>query len=244
MKIWGATDKGKMRSNNQDYFLTEHLFEGRLSLSVVCDGMGGASGGHVASRMAADIFIDTVRETEKPPVPSKNMKKLLKDALERANAQVYEKSITSAGLAGLGTTLVALAYAQGAAMIANVGDSRAYLIDEGGIRRITKDHSVVEEMVMSGAITEAQARTHAEKNLITRALGTEPDVEADYYEHTPQAGQYILLCTDGLSNLVTEQEMLFEVIHDGNVDSCCQRLIGIANDRGGYDNITVVLWAF
>ena len=244
MKIWGATDKGKTRSNNQDYFLTEQLFDDRLSFSVVCDGMGGASGGHVASRMAAEIFADTVRETGKAPASSKAMKKLLKDALERANAQVYEKSVTSAGLAGMGTTLVALACAQGEATIVNIGDSRAYLIDEGGIRRITKDHSVVEEMVMSGAITEAQARTHAEKNLITRALGTEANVEADYYDYQPRAGQYILLCTDGLSNLVTEQEMLFEVLHDGHADSCCKRLIEIATSRGGYDNITVVLWAF
>jgi len=143
----------------------------------------------------------------------------------------------------MGTTLVAVVATQTKTAVINIGDSRAYRINSEGIEKITRDHSLVEDMVRMGELTEEQAQEHPGKNLITRAVGTDVSVTGDVFFPDMKRGEYILLCSDGLSNLVSEQEMLYEVMYGENSD-CCRRLIDIANDRGGYDNITVVLLAF
>ena len=143
---------------------------------------------------------------------------------------------------GMGTTLVAALAGNGKAVLLNEGDSRAYHINEDGITRLTRDHSVVEDMVARGDITPEEARTHPRKNLITRALGSEERIRADLYEKELQPGDFLLLCSDGLSNIVTDQELLYEAIHGGEPSDCCQRLLHITLSRGAPDNVTAVLF--
>ena len=166
---------------------------------------------------------------------------MLVDAVELANRAVYEHAQLSEDFSGMGTTLVAAFVKTDLAIAVNVGDSRAYLLREQGVTRITEDHSVVQLMVRRGEITEEEARTYPGKNLITRAVGTEPRVSCDVFTLRVAPGDAILLCSDGLSNLLTDQELLFEVVHAVHKEQCCQHLIEIAKDRGAPDNITAVL---
>ena len=217
MNQWGLTDRGNVRAQNQDYF-TIVRYSPEHALSVVCDGMGGAKSGNVAS-----------------------LRRMLVDAVELANQAVYEHAQLSEDFSGMGTTLVAAFVKTDLAIAVNVGDSRAYLLREQGVTRITEDHSVVQLMVRRGEITEEEARTYPGKNLITRAVGTERRVSCDVFTLRVAPGDAILLCSDGLSNLLTDQELLFEVVHAVHKEQCCQHLIEIAKDRGAPDNITAVL---
>ena len=142
----------------------------------------------------------------------------------------------------MGTTMVAALVVEQTAYLLNIGDSRAYHISREGIRRVTRDHSVVEDMVARGDITPEEARNHPRKNLITRALGSEERIRADLYEQALAGGDFLLLCSDGLSNIVTDQEMLYEALHGGAPEDCCQRLLDIAMSRGAPDNVTAVLF--
>lgn len=234
MQYWGITDRGVVRSQNQDAYKAQMLEDGRV-LAVVCDGMGGARAGNIASTMTVELFFESFAQTEGDDAHR------LGQAAIQANDQVFQRAITDDDCAGMGTTLVAVLAGEGHASLLNVGDSRAYHIGEHGISQITRDHSVVEDLVKSGRLTREEARNHPKKNLITRALGCEPQLRADLFETETKAGDWLLLCSDGLSNLVAEQEMLYEVIHGGPQDSCCQRLLEIALRRGAPDNVTVVL---
>lgn len=234
MQYWGITDRGAVRSQNQDAFAVHTLPDGRV-LAVVCDGMGGARAGNVASTMAVELFVNAVAQ-----LTGDDGHRMGQAAIQ-ANDQVFQRAITDDDCAGMGTTLVAALVGNGQAELLNVGDSRAYHINEHGIEQITRDHSVVEDMVKSGQLTREEARNHPRKNLITRALGCEPQLRADLFRTEAVEGEWLLLCSDGLSNLVAEQEMLYEVIHGGNADTCCQRLLDIALHRGAPDNVTVVL---
>ena len=234
MQFWGITDKGVVRSQNQDAFAVHALNDGRV-LAVVCDGMGGARAGNVASTMTVELFCQAFST-----LPGDDATRLGQAAI-RTNDQVFHRAITDDDCAGMGTTLVAALVGQGTSMLLNVGDSRAYHINDYGIRQITRDHSVVEDMIKSGQLTREEARNHPRKNLITRALGCEPQLRADLFTENAVDGDWILLCSDGLSNLVTEQEMLYEVIHGGEGETCCRRLLDIALHRGAPDNVTVVL---
>ena len=237
MNVWGITDRGVIREQNQDAFAHQVLPDGRV-LALVCDGMGGARAGNVASTMAVDIIMDEfLAEEERSRTPER-----LKAAAASANRRIFQRAAGEERCAGMGTTLVAALADGEEALILNEGDSRAYhLSEEGGIVRVTRDHSLVEDMVERGELTRDQARTHPHKNLITRALGAEPVLLADCFRQSLLPGDYLLLCCDGLSNVVTEQEMLYEVIHGGEDESCCQRLLDIALHRGAPDNVTAVL---
>jgi len=242
MDFWGATDQGRVRASNQDAFLTAYLSgEKDCALVMVCDGMGGAKAGNVASELAVRTFSEAVKAAVRSPGPMLYIEKEMASAAQAANRAIYEAARQDENFAGMGTTLVAAVLAGESAAILNVGDSRAYRISPAGIEKITRDHSLVAEMVEKGELTEEQAHRHPSKNLITRALGAEMDVSPDTYLVDLKKGQFLLLCSDGLTNLVNEQEILFEVLHGPQAESCCQRLIGIANTRGGGDNITVVL---
>lgn len=240
MNQWGLTDRGNVRAQNQDYF-TIVRFSPEHALAVVCDGMGGAKSGNVASRLATDVFIREVKRTWNASLDDDALRRMLVDAVELANRAVYEHAQLSEDFSGMGTTLVAAFVKTDLAIAVNVGDSRAYLLREQGVTRITEDHSVVQLMVRRGEITEEEARTYPGKNLITRAVGTEPRVSCDVFTLRVAPGDAILLCTDGLSNLLTDQELLFEVVHAVHKEQCCQHLIEIAKDRGAPDNITAVL---
>lgn len=240
MNQWGLTDRGNVRAQNQDYF-TIVRFSPEHALAVVCDGMGGAKSGNVASRLATDVFIREVKRTWNASLDDDALRRMLVDAVELANRAVYEHAQLSEDFSGMGTTLVAAFAKTDLAIAVNVGDSRAYLLREQGVTRITEDHSVVQLMVRRGEITEEEARTYPGKNLITRAVGTEPRVSCDVFTLRVAPGDAILLCSDGLSNLLTDQELLFEVVHAVHKEQCCQHLIEIAKDRGAPDNITAVL---
>lgn len=240
MKVWGATDKGMVRQMNQDYYRYSQLSENQY-LAVVCDGMGGARAGDVASRLASEVFHQEVRQTAVPDMEQQEIVRMLVNAVKSANCAVYEQSQASPDFYGMGTTLVAVFMQNGAAYIVNVGDSRCYYVAEDEIMQITEDHSVVGLMVARGQITEEEARVHPNKNLITRAIGTEQEVECDCFYLSMETGDHLVLCTDGLSNLVTRQEILYEVVRAEDRKGGCARLIEMARQRGAPDNVTVVL---
>ena len=242
MRAWGLTDTGKARQDNQDYFFIDLIPEQKQAICVVCDGMGGAKAGNIASQMSAEIFIDEMRQRLKPEMKRKQMELALEDAITQANAQVYRKSREKREYSGMGTTLVGCVVSQDKISIVNIGDSRAYLINEEGISRITRDHSLVEAMVMRGDLTQEQARQHPGKNLITRAIGTTQIVHGDYYSMGLEKGDIILMCSDGLSNYVSDQEILYEVIHGGAIETCCERLLEIVLSRGAPDNVTITIF--
>ena len=237
MKLWGITHRGTVRQQNQDAYAVRELEDGR-GLAVVCDGMGGARAGNVASSMAVELFM---RKLEEQGQPGDDPQKWLKTAAAHANDGVFQKAVEDPDCTGMGTTLVAALAGNGKAVLLNEGDSRAYHITRDGITRITRDHSLVEDMVQRGELTREQARNHPHKNLITRALGAEPVLLADCFEQNVAPGDYLLLCSDGLSNVVTDQEILYEVIHGGEDEACCQRLLDVALHRGAPDNVAVVL---
>ena len=241
MRIWGATDIGTTRKTNQDTYKFEFLNEDTQVAVVVCDGMGGANAGNVASSIAADVFLESIRSSAVKQISKEYAKALTERAVETANQKIYELSKENEEFSGMGTTLVALLLSGNRATIVNVGDSRCYHINNDGIRKVTKDHSLVAQLIESGRLTENQAKNHPNKNLITRALGAEHEVAADIFQPDVKKGDCLFLCTDGLSNYVSEQEILYEVVHGGEYGSCCERLIDIANARGGSDNITAAL---
>lgn len=243
MFAWGQSDIGKSRKDNQDAFAYSVSDTKKIAFAVVCDGMGGAAAGNIASRLALEEFTDCIRGADYKNLSDEKLCNLLENAANTANAAVHKRSEEEPELHGMGTTLVAVVTTQTKTAVINIGDSRAYKVNSDGITRITRDHSLVEDMVRMGELTEQQAQEHPGKNLITRAIGTDSFVTGDVFFPEINQGDYILLCSDGLSNLVTEQEILYEVMYGDNSD-CCRRLIDIANDRGGYDNITVVLLAF
>lgn len=243
MQLWGMTDAGNLRSQNQDAYALVSLGHDR-ALMVVCDGMGGAKSGNVASNMAIDVFVGEIRRSQKLAVNPERAEKILRAALELANKAVFEQSQLGEEYSGMGTTLVAALILKNTAVIINVGDSRAYYFTPTGVKLVTRDHSIVEMMVQRGELTREQAKSYPGKNLITRAVGTEPEIEADVFVQELRRDDCLLLCSDGLSNEMADQEMLFEVAHGVRRSDCCQRLLNIAKTRGAPDNVTVTLAAF
>ena len=240
MQSWGLTDQGCVRKQNQDAYKMEQLDRSSI-LGVVCDGMGGAKSGNIASSLAVEVFVQEVKQSWKPNLSQDKIDQILRSAVKLANFTVFDQSQQFEEFDGMGTTLVAVLIHGKKATVVNVGDSRAYGIDESGIRQVTKDHSLVQMMVERGDLKPEQAKTYPGKNFITRAVGTEPIVMCDIYHWDVSKGDYLLLCSDGLSNLMDDQEILFEVVHGVNKQHCCKRLLSIAQNRGAPDNVTSVL---
>lgn len=241
IKAWGITDKGSVRQQNQDAYYLDILSD-NLAVGLVCDGMGGAKAGNIASTLAVEQFIKVLQKL--PDGTPEEPEALLAQASEGANEAVYHRARTDPDCHGMGTTMVAVLVIDHLAYLLNIGDSRAYYISGSGISKITRDHSLVEDMVRRGDITPEEARNHPQKNLITRALGTEEQIRADSYRQSLESGDALLLCSDGLSNVVSDQEMLYEVLHGGLGEECCKRLLDIALSRGAPDNVTCVLFQF
>ena len=240
MQFWGLTDAGCVRKQNQDAFKIHRLDRNTL-LAVVCDGMGGAKSGNIASTLAADVFMQEVQRSWKSTVNSDKADQILRSAVKLANFTVFDQAQQFEEFAGMGTTMVAVLIRGSRVTTVNVGDSRAYLVNKDGIRQITTDHSVVQMMVDRGELTAEEARSYPGRNYITRAVGTEPTVQSDLFAIRVERGDALLLSSDGLHNEVDDQEILFEVVHGVNNDNCCQRLLDIANMRGSPDNVTSVL---
>ena len=240
MLSWGLSDPGCVRKQNQDAFKIEQLDRSAM-LCIVCDGMGGAKSGNIASTLAVEVFVEEVRRCWIPGMESDKIDQMLRGAVKLANFTVYDQSAQFEEFDGMGTTLVAALVRNKKATLVNVGDSRAYGSDRSGIRQITKDHSLVQMMVDRGDLTAEVAKSYPGKNFITRAIGTEPLVICDIYHRDVSRGDFLLLCSDGLSNLMDDQEILFEVVHGVNKQHCCKRLLNIAKNRGAPDNVTSVL---
>ena len=240
MQSWGLSDPGCVRKQNQDSYHIEQIDKNTL-LGIVCDGMGGAKSGNIASTLAVDVFVQEIRRCYKSSMDQEKIDQMLMSAAKLANFTVYDQSLQIEEFDGMGTTLVAVLIKGRKATVINVGDSRAYGIDADGIHQITKDHSLVQMMVDKGELTPERAKTYPGKNFITRAIGTEPIIISDLFHRNLAKGDFILLCSDGLSNMMDDQEILFEVVHGVNKQHCCQRLLNIAQNRGAPDNVTSVL---
>ena len=239
MRIWGITDTGLVRRENQDAYATAVIAD--CTVAVVCDGMGGTNGGHTASTVAVETLLRQLRAALRPGMSWPHIRKETLRGIAQANQAIRAIADADETLSHMGTTLVCAVCRDAEAMVFNVGDSRCYFIGSEGIRQVTRDHSVVENMVERGDITQAQARRHPSRNLITRALGPDADVETDYFSVSWRQGDFLLLCTDGLVNTVSDQEMLFEVMHESDLDGCLDRLMAAAKEQGAPDNVTVVL---
>ena len=240
MQSWGLTDKGCVRKMNQDAYEIRQLDRNTL-LCVVCDGMGGAKSGNIASSLAVDVFSQEIQRTWTPNMEWDKADQIMKSAVKLANFTVYDQARQFEEFDGMGTTLVAAFIRGRQVSFVNVGDSRAYIINQKGIIQVTRDHSVVQLMVDRGELTSEMAKNYPGKNLITRAVGTESMVSCDVFRRELSKGDYLLLCSDGLSNMMDDQEILFEVVHGVNKERCCKRLLDIAMSRGCPDNVTCVL---
>ncbi len=236
MRSFCLTDTGRRRSINQDYVYASDQPVGRLSnLYIVADGMGGHNAGDLASRCTVETMVDYIAgASEKFPIS------ILKSAVEAANSAVLERAAQDKDLEGMGTTVVAATVRDGCLYIANVGDSRLYLIGEE-ISQITVDHSLVEEMVRAGQLAREEVRSHPEKNIITRAVGVSGTLKVDLFDVDLDPGDRILLCTDGLTNMVEDGEISRIVRKETTLESAARRLVASANLNGGKDNISVVL---
>ena len=242
MQYWGLTDPGCVRPQNQDAYIMEQLDRNTV-LCVVCDGMGGAKSGNIASSLAVDVFVQEVRRTWTSSMTQEKINLMLRSAVKLANFTVFDQAQQFEEFDGMGTTLVAVLVHNRHVTVVHVGDSRAYRVNSDGIWQMTRDHSLVQMMVERGELTQEMARTYPGKNFITRAIGTEPFVECDVSNLELSKGEYLLLCSDGLSNVLDDQEILFEVVHGVDKRDCCQRLLEIAKHRGAPDNVTSVLIA-
>ncbi|MGE4352638.1 MAG: Stp1/IreP family PP2C-type Ser/Thr phosphatase [Oscillospiraceae bacterium] len=241
MKASAITDIGRVRNENQDRFIVAE--DRQYLIGVVCDGMGGARSGNVASELAVECFAEHINrclgDQYALPLPE-----LVREAARYANVKVYDRAFTDLTCEGMGTTLVGGVFSEDGGCIANVGDSRAYMISRGVIWQITTDHSYVEELVKKGTITREEAKTHPRRNYITRALGISREVECDVYNVDTQPGNIILLCSDGLSNMLDEDEMLAAALAESEPQPLCSRLLQLALSREATDNITVAAIVF
>ena len=236
MKIFSLTDIGRKREVNQDYvYVTDKPVGHVPNLFVVADGMGGHKAGDFASKYAVQVLEEHVRNHS-----GMGPELIITDAVREANRKIVEKAKQDTGLEGMGTTLVVATIIEHTLYFANVGDSRLYLIRDE-IKQLSKDHSLVEEMVRLGGINEEEAKHHPDKNIITRAIGAKDDVEVDFFEYRLQKGDIILMCTDGLTNMVDDDE-IFRIVKGGrDVVETAMQLVEKANENGGKDNIGIVL---
>ncbi len=237
IKTFSITDIGRKRKLNQDYVYTSEQPVGNLpNFFIVADGMGGHNAGDYASKVTVETIVADISESfEKNPV------RIMGRAIEAANAVIYRKSCENSELEGMGTTVVAATCIGGYLQVANVGDSRLYIVNNREIRQITRDHSLVEEMIRMGGIDRADARNHPDKNIITRAVGVSEAVEPDFFTVELKEGDTVLMCTDGLTNMLEDEYIRTLMNGAGDIAGKAERLVWAANDNGGRDNITVIL---
>ncbi len=237
MKIFSKTDKGRIRTDNQDSYFAGHISE-NTAFAVVCDGMGGANAGNVASENAVRHISEYIIRSYRDGMDITELEKTVRNAVTSANIELFDMSASEQALSGMGTTAVIALIRESEAVIANVGDSRIYLIN-GEIKQLTRDHSVVQSLIESGKITPEDAKYHPRKNVITRAIGAEGTVTADSAVIKLNSGDTLLLCTDGLSNYLEDSDIL-SIFKNTDISAVPEALVEKANHNGGGDNITVV----
>ena len=237
MKTASLSDKGKRRQLNQDVVYSSELPVGNLpNLFIIADGMGGHKAGDFASRFAVDTICREVEHSA-----GRSPEEILQSAITVANTGIFELSNDNRDLEGMGTTVVAAVVYGDCLKVGNVGDSRLYIVNGKNIRQITTDHSLVEEMIRMGGLDRESARTHPNKNIITRAVGVTSAVAADFYEVRLQEGDIILLCSDGLSNMLEDEEIRMIVNAQRDIMEKAEALVRAANQNGGRDNISLIL---
>lgn len=239
MKAYALTNVGVSRNTNQDYVYFSEKNVGNLpNILVVADGMGGHRAGEVASEQAVNAVLQSIKENDNTDKIS-----LIETAISVANDKVLDMSTRDEKFKGMGTTLVVATLEDGILYVANVGDSRLYLIDDDDIKQITRDHSLVQEMVSIGELDKDSARNHSSKNVITRAIGVEKKIMADFFEVEVSEKTKILLCSDGLTNMVEDSEINRIICENkgAELEVIVKKLIDEANENGGLDNIAVVL---
>ncbi len=235
LKTFSITDIGQRRKQNQDYVFTSEIPLGPLSnLFIVADGMGGHNAGDYASKHAIERIVEEVENSKDSPVET------LERAIQSANRYIRVKSRENEDMTGMGTTVVAATITDDVMYVANVGDSRLYIINTE-IKQITVDHSLVEEMVRMGGINREQAREHQDKNIITRAIGAEDELEIDFFQVQLKKGDFILLCSDGLTNMIEDEDIRMILLGQKDIVGKAEALVETANRNGGKDNISVVL---
>ena len=235
MKVYSATDVGQIRKMNQDFIFTSAEPIGNLpNLFVVADGMGGHNAGDYASRYGVSVLTETVRKD-----PDNNPVVILRAGIEAANRAVLEKSKSDESLYGMGSTMVAATVVDGCLYVANVGDSRLYLLD-GDLRQVTQDHSLIAEMVRMGELTPEEGANHPDKNIITRAIGTSEEIKIDFFDVRLKKDSMFMMCSDGLYNMV-EKKIISQVLKDDQIGDKAGKLVQLANAGGGLDNIAVIV---
>ena len=239
MRIVAKTDKGKIRESNQDAYAVGE-FPDEVAWAVVCDGMGGAAGGNIASALAVKVISDKINACYRDKMKPASIINMLDSALVAANIEVYDMAYSKSELQGMGTTVVCAIVKDDCAYIAHAGDSRAYVFDGEKLTQVTTDHSVVQDLINKGRITIEEAKHHPNKNIITRAVGVDKEIEIDFCQVDLEENDILVLCTDGLSNYVSNEEMV-ELMSDGMHYAFADRLVTKANKNGGGDNITVVI---
>lgn len=240
MDIFALSDKGRVRFENEDSFEVGALEDGSV-WAVVCDGMGGASGGAVASKMCTKTVSDHIKKGYREKISSSSLKNLLCSAVIFSNAEVFDASQLREELYGMGTTVVAAVITREIAVIAHAGDSRAYLLRDGTLTQLTKDHSMVRYLVDIGQISEDEAQKHPDKNIITRAVGAEKNINVDIDMVDLLEGDIIVICTDGLTNFVSDSKITETADSCESLSELVGKLIDAANSGGGRDNITVAV---
>lgn len=244
MKCFGLTDKGSVRSENQDCFIIQECTHAESTIIAICDGMGGAQAGEIASQLSNKCFTKYIYDRLLTHTGSRVAYELiLKCACEEANGVAYEYSRFDDSYEGMGTTLVGgIVKHNGEVHLVNVGDSRAYLIYDGRtkIKQITKDHSLVERLIEVGAITREMAKYHPQRNVITRAVGSESDISSDYFSLNLKTDDILILCSDGLSNIIPDDEILSFGVQYPSPEILCNKLMEEALLRQAKDNVTVL----
>lgn len=238
MKIVSLTDIGLVRKSNEDSYKVGSLSK-NVAWAIVCDGMGGANGGNVASHMAVDVLTKGLDFSYCEDMSDEAIKNMLISAAYNSNSILYETASRNDFLKGMGTTLILALVVNDVIHLVSAGDSRAYLITKTEVTQITRDHSIVQDMVERGEITKDEAQNHPQKNIITRALGVDQFINVDYYEITFDPDNILFICTDGFSNYVSN-EKLFEISHSVKFDCLAKECVNFAKQCGGGDNITVV----
>ncbi len=238
MKYYVLTDQGRVRTQNQDYLYSTDQPVGPLpNLFLVADGMGGHNAGEYASEHTVKLVLDEVRGAARELSPVAT----LEQAITHANQMIYERAVCDVEKSGMGTTLVAATFVDGHLFVANVGDSRLYVNSIDELKQITRDHSLVEELVREGTVSKMAAKNHPKKHMITRAVGAEESVQVDFFDLDLEETDQILLCTDGLTNMLEDSEIRSILLGEDTLQNKVHTLVDRANENGGNDNITVLL---
>ncbi len=243
IRMGAFTDKGKMREINEDnYFICgfDNEYENETGYIIIADGMGGHNAGEVASQIAIDEIRQYISQRYHQAISDEEIQNMMHESFVKANTVIFNSSNENEQCTGMGTTAILCVIKSHKLYIAHVGDSRVYIIRNKKINQITIDHSIVEELVNSGTITREEAENHPQKNVITRALGAEEQTEIDVDFHSLEDKDILLLCTDGLTNMLTNEEILSEFSKDENLQLTIEKLVKLANDKGGLDNITAI----